>query len=131
MTKQDLRDFRNKAIEIRQLEEEIEYLTKLGPKVSRTDKVSVSSGNSSSPIEETVERIIVLKEKYQGIIQVYLTERIRIEKAFDSLTPNERTALRYYYFERLTWEQTAEVMDKSTRYILSLHKWALIKLKNL
>jgi len=65
------------------------------------------------------------------LIAEYLADRIRIEKAFELLTPNERTAMRYYYFDRLTWEETAERMEKSTRYVLGLHKWALIKLKNM
>ena len=131
MTKQDLRDFRNKTTEVRQIEEQIELLSNLGPKISNFDKILVDSGRGGSPVEQTVEKIIQLQERYEGILGEYLTEKIRIEKAFEVLTPNERTALRYYYFERLTWEQAAERMEKSTRYILSLHKWALIKLKNI
>lgn len=131
MTKQDLRDFRNKTTEVRQLEEQIELLSNIGPKISNFDKILVDSGRGGSPVEQTVERLIYLKERYGVLIAEYLADRIRIEKAFELLTPNERTAMRYYYFDRLTWEEAAERMDKSTRYILSLHKWALIKLKNI
>lgn len=131
MTKQELREFRNKSGEVYQLQEQIELLTNLGPKISRTDKVLVDSGRGGSPTEETAEKIIILKERYQSIIEEHLAERIKIERAFESLTPNERTAMRYYYFDILTWEQTAERMEKSTRYVLGLHKWALIKLKNI
>ena len=131
MTKQELREFRNKSAEVKQLKEQIEILSNLGPKISQFDKTLVTSGRGSSPVEQTVDRLIYLKEKYSIVLNDYAEERVRIEKAFECLTPNERTALRYYYFNNYTWEQTAERMERSTRYILSLHKWALIKLKNI
>lgn len=130
MTKQELRDFRARHHEIRQLEEQIEALRDISPKTSRFDKILVDSGRTGSPVEQIAERLITLREQYQIELNAHLAEKLRIEKAFvDCLTPNERTALRYYYFEQYTWEQTAERMNKSVRYILSLHKWALIKLR--
>ena len=130
MTKHELRAFRSKANEIKQLEEQILMLADVSPKASRFDKILVDSGRTGSPVEEIVERLIVLRERYQTALDAYTAEKLQIERAFEILTPNERAALRYYYFENLTWEQTAEKMDKSTRYILSLHKWALIKLRD-
>ena len=130
MTKHELRAFRNKANEIKQLEEQILILSDVTPKASRFDKILVDSGRTGSPVEEIVERLIALRERYQAALDAYTAEKLQIERAFEILTPNERAALRYYYFENLTWEQTAEKMDKSTRYILSLHKWALIKLRD-
>lgn len=130
MTKHELRAFRNKANEIKQLEEQILMLADVSPKASRFDKILVDSGRTGSPVEEIVERLIALRERYQAALDAYTAEKLQIERAFEILTPNERAALRYYYFENLTWEQTAEKMDKSTRYILSLHKWALIKLRD-
>lgn len=105
-------------------------LADVSPKASRFDKILVDSGRTGSPVEEIVERLIALRERYQAALDAYTAEKLQIERAFEILTPNERAALRYYYFENLTWEQTAEKMDKSTRYILSLHKWALIKLRD-
>lgn len=131
MTKHELRTFRNKANEIKQLEEQILILSDVTPKASRFDKILVDSGRIGSPVEEIVERLIALRERYQASLDAYTAEKLQIERAFEILTPNERAALRYYYFENLTWEQTAEKMDKSTRYILSLHKWALIKLRDI
>lgn len=131
MTKHELRAFRGKANEIKQLEEQILILADVSPKASRFDKILVDSGRTGSPVEEIVERLIALRERYQAALDAYTAEKLQIERAFEILTPNERAALRYYYFENLTWEQTAEKMDKSTRYILSLHKWALIKLRDL
>lgn len=130
MTKHELRAFRSKANEIKQLEEQILMLADVSPKASRFDKILVDSGRTGSPVEEIVERLIALRERYQTALDAYTAEKLQIERAFEILTPNERAALRYYYFENLTWEQTAEKMDKSTRYILSLHKWALIKLRD-
>lgn len=130
MTKHELRAFRSKANEIKQLEEQILMLADVSPKASRFDKILVDSGRTGSPVEEIVERLIALRERYQAALDAYTAEKLQIERAFEILTPNERAALRYYYFENLTWEQTAEKMDKSTRYILSLHKWALIKLRD-
>ena len=130
MTKHELRAFRSKANEIKQLEEQILILSDVTPKASRFDKILVDSGRTGSPVEEIVERLIALRERYQAALDAYTAEKLQIERAFEILTPNERAALRYYYFENLTWEQTAEKMDKSTRYILSLHKWALIKLRD-
>lgn len=131
MTKHELRAFRSKANEIKQLEEQILMLADVSPKASRFDKILVDSGRTGSPVEEIVERLIALRERYQSVLDAYTAEKLQIERAFEILTPNERAALRYYYFDNLTWEQTAEKMDKSTRYILSLHKWALIKLRDL
>ena len=90
MTKQDLRDFRNKTTEVRQIEEQIELLSNLGPKISNFDKILVDSGRGGSPVEQTVEKIIQLQERYEGILGEYLTEKIRIEKAFEQLRTKER-----------------------------------------
>ena len=95
------------------------------------DKTLVEAGHEGSPVEQTVEKYLIIRARYEDILNDYIDEKIKIERAFaECLTPNERAALRYYYFERMTWEQAAERMDKSTRYILTLHKWALIKLKD-
>lgn len=130
MTKQYLRDFRGKSAEVKQIEEQLRMMADVGPKVSRFDKIG-GAGGGGSPVELAAENLILLRERYESILNGYIAEKLVIEQAFEALTPNERAALRYYYFDSLTWEQTAEKMDKSVRYILSLHKWALIKLKEI
>lgn len=130
MTKQDLRAFRSQSAEVRQIEEQLERMMKVAPQISQFDKVLVESDREGSQVEQTVEKYLALRERYEDILNAYIDEKLRIERAFECLTPNERSALRYYYFEGMTWEKTAEQIDKSTRYVLTLHKWALIKLKD-
>ena len=131
MTKQDLRAFRSQSAEVRQIEEQLERMMKVAPQISQFDKVLVESDREGSQVEQTVEKYLALRERYEDILNAYIDEKLRIERAFgECLTPNERAALRYYYFEGMTWEKTAEQIDKSTRYVLTLHKWALIKLKD-
>ena len=131
MTKQDLRAFRSQSAEVRQIEEQLERMMKVAPQISQFDKVLVESDREGSQVEQTVEKYLALRERYEDILNAYIDEKLRIERAFaECLTPNERAALRYYYFEGFTWEKTAEQIDKSTRYVLTLHKWALIKLKD-
>lgn len=130
MTKQDLRAFRSQSVEVRQIEEQLERMMKVAPQISQFDKVLVESDREGSQVEQTVEKYLALRERYESIFNAYIDEKLRIERAFECLTPNERAALRYYYFEGMTWEKTAEQIDKSTRYVLTLHKWALIKLKD-
>jgi RNA polymerase sigma factor (sigma-70 family) len=130
MTKQDLRAFRSQCAEVRQIEQQLDKLAKVAPHISQFDKILVEADVEGSTVEQTVEKYLALRERYEDILNAYIDEKLRIERAFECLTPNERAALRYYYFEGMTWEKTAEQIDKSVRYVLTLHKWALIKLKD-
>lgn len=130
MTEQFLKAFRNKYLEVRQLERELAAMGPV-PRVSQFDKILAESDSEGSQVEQAVEKFLIIRERYEAILNEYIDDKVRIERAFaECLTPNERTAMRYYYFQRLKWEDTAERMDISTRQALRLRKFALEKLEN-
>lgn len=55
---------------------------------------------------------------------------MEIEKVIDVLEPRERTLIRLYYFDGLTWEEVCVKMSYSWRQIHYIHKKALEKLRN-
>ncbi len=54
---------------------------------------------------------------------------MEIEKVLDVLEPRERTLIRLYYIEGLTWEDVCIEMSYSWRQIHYMHKDALEKLR--
>ena len=128
MTKHELRAFRAKSREMKQLREQLADLLSLSAPTSEFKAVRGANDNGSA-VERSVEKIIALTNRYEALLAAYALERERIEEAFEKLTPDERTVLRAYYFDNLSWEAVAEHIDISYRHVHRLHSHALQMLK--
>ena len=129
MTKYELRVFRSRTLEIEELKYQLNYkLQELAaPKSNAYDKGRSGKADGSRP-ELAVEEYDKLRRYYDSILDAYAAERLRIETAFEVLTPEERTVLRVYYFDSLPWEAVADKTGISYRHVHRLHKSALEKL---
>lgn len=128
MTKQDLRAFRRQSREIKQLKTQLIDLTNLSAPISNYNRTE-SPASDGSAVEIKVEKLIALSNRYEAALNAYAAERERIEIAFEILTPDERTVLRAYYFDNLSWEAVSEHIDISYRHVHRLHSHALQMLK--
>ena len=132
MTKYELRLFRSRTLEIEELRYQLHFKLKelAEPKPAALDKTAPGTIDGSKT-ERAVEEYDKLQRYYEGILDAYAAERLRIEKAFELLTPDERAVLRDYYFDTMPWEAVAEKTGISYRHIHRLHKSALTKLADL
>jgi RNA polymerase sigma factor (sigma-70 family) len=132
VTKEKLRSYRAIKRErdliatyIEELESEL-----YGPRSQRVDGMPRSgSGGNDIKRDIQIERRDELLELYREKGAELTKAILEIEGAIDLLQPRERTLLRLYYIDGLTWEQVAYEMDYSWRQVHRIHGDALMKLK--
>lgn len=134
MTKEQLRAYRDIKRERDDLRDKINNLEgKLyAPGTQRLDgQPRGGSGHSDewrdSLIDEKNELYILYKEKETQLSAAVL----EIERAIDSLAPRQRTLMRLYYIDGLTWEEVAVKMGYVWRHVHRIHGEALEILKNI
>lgn len=132
MTKEKLRSYRAIRKERDLLNEKIKELeTELyDPRAQRIDGMPRSGSNNDSTrreaqIDRKDELLALYREKERELTRAIL----EIEEIIDLLQPRERTLLRLYYIDGLTWEQVACEMNYSWRQVHRIHGEALKKLK--
>lgn len=132
MTKEQLRSYRDLKTEHDQLTEKIEELEAelYGIQAQRLDGMPHGSKDGSS------DKVDILLDRKMHLLARYLTNRaalanavLAIEDAIDKLAPRERTLIRLYYIDGLTWEQVAVKMNYSWRQVHRIHGTALAELK--
>ena len=129
MTKQYLRDFRRQAREMSQLRQSLDnYRYLIGPGIANYSGASVSGGSQTSVVERTAEKLIELEDRYIRMLALYQVTRERIEDAIEKLSTEERSVIRAYYLDGLTWEETAYLINYSYPQVHRIHAAALIKL---
>ena len=89
----------------------------------RSGKVSDPTGNQA--VEHTQVRDLYLQK-----VAELNKALIEVEQAIECLDPRERTLIRLYYIEGLTWEEVCVAMSYSWRQIHYIHKKTLEKLKD-
>lgn len=129
MTKARLRAYRDLKLERDRLEAMVaamEYgLTGIRMDgMPRSGKISDPTGNQA--IDHTQVRDLYL-QKVAELDQAL----IEIEQAIESLEPLERTLIRLYYAEGLTWEEVCVAISYSWRQVHRIHAKALVKLKDI
>ena len=100
MTKERLRAYRDLKKEQRQLEQLLE------------------SGETEA-----------LRDCYREKLAQVEQEQLAIEQAIDSLDSLERTVMRHYYIEGLTWEEVCVEVSYSWRQTHNIHSRALEQLR--
>lgn len=128
MTKARLRAYRDLKLERDRLEAMVaalEYgLTGINMDgMPRSGKVSDPTGNQA--IDHTQ-----VQDLYTQKVAELNRALVEIERAIECLEPRERTLIRLYYAEGLTWEEVCVVMNYSWRQIHYIHKKALEQLKD-
>jgi RNA polymerase sigma factor (sigma-70 family) len=131
MTKERLREYRDLHRELKQIEEKVETMESAlySPKIPRMTGMPSAAGNGNSK-EDLAAKHIELLDYYRKKQQELYTEQIAIEKAIESLPYRERTLLRLYYIDGLTWEEVCVNINYSWRRVHQIHAAALRMLKD-
>lgn len=124
--KRELRPIKEMDSEIRSIELEIERLMAVATKMTANYDANKVSGSAKNKMEEAVVKI----EEYRGKLSKMLLKSLdyrnmclnKIEKIE---TPSLRKILLLYYFQDMTIEQTAEAIDRSTRWTYEMYASAL------
>lgn len=130
MTKERLRKYRDLRLELNQIEQKVETMesTLFSPKIQRiTGMPSAPSGDGNAK-ESLMAEHIELLEYYKVKKAELKAEQLAIEKAIESLEYRDRTVLRLYYIDGLTWEQVCVLVSYSWRQVHNIHSAALTKL---
>lgn len=130
VTKERLRTYRDLRRELRQIERKVEAIeTSLySPKIPRLTGMPAAPGGGNAK-EDMVAEHLELLDHYKAKKAELATEQLAIEKAIDSLPYRERTMLRLYYIDGLTWEDVCVQMSYSWKWVHQIHSDALQKLK--
>ena len=130
MTKERLRTYRDLRRELRQIERKVEAIeaSLYSPKIPRLTGMPAAPGGGNAK-EDMVAEHLELLDHYKAKKAELAAEQLAIEKAIDSLPYRERTMLRLYYIDGLTWEDVCVQMSYSWKWVHQIHSDALQKLK--
>lgn len=130
MTKERLRKYRDLSQELRQIQQKIETMESAlcSPKIQRITGMPSAPNGGHNTKEDLMAEHIELLEHYKVKEAGLKAEQLAIEKAIESLDYRERTVLRLYYIDGLTWEQVCVLVNYSWRQVHNIHSAALKKL---
>lgn len=128
MTKARLRAYRDIKLEKDRLEAMVAQL-EYGLTGINMDGMP-RSGKVSDPTGAQAMTHVQLLDLYWQKVAELDKALIEIEQAIECLEPRERTLVRLYYAEGLTWEEVCVAMSYSWRQIHYIHKKTLEKLKD-
>lgn len=102
-----------------------EMALKVTPTLSQTP----GGGESGSPIERPMDKVLEIDEEINREIDELVKIREEIEAVLGQLEDrNLRDLMKYRYIDGLIWEQVAEKMHYSWRHTCRLHGEALAKI---
>lgn len=130
MTKERLRSYRDLRMELRQIERKVETIetTLYSPKIPRLTGMPSTPGSGNSK-EDLVAKHIELLDYYNTKKAELASEQLAIEKAIEVLPYRERTLLRLYYIDGLTWEEVCVKMSYGWSRTHEIHALALRKIR--
>lgn len=131
MTKERLRSYRALQLERDKLLRDIKELeVKLyGPTGQRLDGMPRGGSGNNDALDNLLDKKSKLERQYWEKVTALTEEIEAIESAIERLDPRERTLIRLYYINGLTWEQVAVEMSYSWRQVHNIHGKALEQLK--
>ena len=130
MTKERLRTYRDLLRELRQIERKVEAIESAlySPKIPRlTGMPAAQSGGN--PKEDLAAKHLELLDYYNSKKAELAAEQLAIEKAIEVLPYRERTLVRLYYIDGLTWEQVCVNMNYGWSQTHKIHSIALNMLR--
>lgn len=130
MTKERLRSYRDLRRELRQIERKVESIetTLYSPKIPRLTGMPAAPGGGNSK-EDLAAKHLELLEYYEAKQAELVAEQLAIEKSIEVLPYRERTLLRLYYIDGLTWEEVCVNMNYVWSRIHEIHGMALRMLR--
>ncbi len=122
ITKNDLRIFRARKLEIKLLQDQIEEL-RLSLEAPGTTNFSGMPSCHGDPdkLSNALYRLANLRDVYYEKMGESLEQQVIIEAAIDTLEPVDRNIVRLHYFMGMTWEATADELHYSKEGILKRH----------
>lgn len=131
MTKERLREYRDLKKELEQVRQKVETLEAAlyAPKTQRLTGMPSSPPSGGNAVENLASKHLELLEYYRAKEKEMAAEQLAIEQAIESLEYQERTLLRLYYIDGLTWEEVCVVVHFSWTHVHRIHGNALKKLK--
>jgi RNA polymerase sigma factor (sigma-70 family) len=132
VTKEQLRAYRDIKLERDRLSTMIEEVESVlySPRSRRLDGMPRGGSAPGSAVEDAAIKHTELLEKYRRKVAELSTALVEIENAIEVLEPRERTLIRLYYAQGLTWEEVCVAMNYSWRQIHRIHAKALEMLKS-
>lgn len=132
MTKEQLRAYRDIKLERDKLAALLDELegTIYSPRAQQFDAVPSGNHQPHSQVESAAIRHAELLSKYRVKVAELTAALAEIESAIEVLDPRERTLIRLYYAQGLTWEEVCVAMSYSWRQIHRIHGAALEALKD-
>lgn len=131
MTKEQLRKYGQLKKERDDIAERLARLEaeEPAPRTSRLDGMPRGGSGENYVLEAKMDREDELRQLYEEKKAQLNTQLLQIEKAIESLEPTERTILRLYYIDGLTWEEVAVEVGYSWSQTHRYHASALQKLR--
>lgn len=131
MTKERLRGYRALTREKETLEHQIETVEAAlySPRIQRL-KHTPSAPSPENAMEDLAAKHMELLDLYKAKLAELASEMLAIEQAIDSLPPTERTLLRLYYLDGMTWEEVCVGVGYSWMQTHRIHGRALEMLKD-
>ena len=129
MTKAQLRAYRDLKLERDRLEAMVAAL-EYGTGGLRMDGMP-RSGKVSDPTGQQAIDHAMVRDLYAQKVTELTQALIEIENVIEHLEPLERTIIRLYYVEGLTWEEVCVAISYSWRQVHRIHAKALAKVKDL
>lgn len=129
MTKAQLRAYRDLKLERDRLEAMVAAL-EYGPSGLRLDGMP-RSGKPGDPTGQQAIDHTQVKDLYKQKVTELNAAILKIEAAIECLEPRERTLIRLYYIEGLTWEEVCVSIHYEWAQVHRIHAAALAKLKEL
>ena len=125
MKKEQLEQYRELCLEIKELENEKESLSELAS--SWTISPRHTQEAASDVTSELADKLWQLAQIITRRINELVLMRIEVEKFIDELPIQDSLLLRLYYVRGLTWEETAEKMGYTIRHIMRMRSKILNK----
>lgn len=135
MTKDDFKNYRLLACEVRRLETQLKELegsiySPTGQRYSLTPRASSGKGRTMDDVAAAHD---ALKEHYMKKLAEKKAQQLAVEQGIESLpNPAERLVMSYRYIKGMSWYQVCRVMQPkgySERQVYRLHGFALERLK--
>lgn len=122
--KRELKPIKEMASDIKAVELEIERLMTVATKMTPNYE-PVGSSSQNNKLEEAVIKMNEYKSRLTKMVLESLDRKNECLNKLENVKPSSRKILLLYYFNDMTIEKVAEMIDKSPRWTYDRYKTAL------
>ncbi len=128
MTERDMKCFRAKRREVMHAKSMLQNnLSDMG--YPHLDYGKIGRTPNGSVVEVWTEQTLQLQRKYVDLLEAYDAEATAVEAELARLTPDERSVIRAYYIQGLTWEGVCDTLHISWSQSQRLKRSAIRKIE--